>query len=53
MKITIKQVRAYTISDDSFYFLKELGEEKGKSASYVLDELIKMVKRIKQENNNG
>jgi predicted CopG family antitoxin len=44
-----KTVHAYTISDESFYYLKKLGEEQGRSASYVLDEILKKLnKNLKQ-----
>ena len=48
-----KTTRAYTISDESYNYLKQLGDEKGKSASFVLDELIKMIKKLKQERDNA
>ena len=44
-----KQTRAYTISDQSFNFLKEEGERQKRSASYVLDEILKKLnKNVKQ-----
>jgi predicted CopG family antitoxin len=44
-----KQTRAYTISDESFYYLKKEGEIQGRSASNVLDEILKKLnKNVKQ-----
>ena len=48
-----KQTRAYTITDESFNFLKAEGERQKRSASFIVEELIqaaaeKLNKNVKQ-----